>query len=88
MEQKSVDIIIISKNEFEEGMDRVETFRDGIHKEYDGTVLCKEVRPDPPVRGPNGYAFIPLVEGAAPQRSKPFRKFGVREEALRKITQE
>ena len=62
--------------------------REAIHEDYDGVVLCKEVRPDPPVRGPHGYAYISLVEGAIPQRSKTFRQFGVREEALRKITQE
>ena len=37
----------MEKKEFEEGMDRVEKFREGIHKEYGSTVLCKEVRPDP-----------------------------------------
>ena len=62
--------------------------REAIHEDYDGVVFCKEGRPDHPVRGPHGYAYIPLVDGAIPQRSKTFRQFVVREEALRKITQE
>ena len=30
-----------------------------IHDDYDGVVLCKEVIPNPPIRGDYGCAFIP-----------------------------
>ena len=45
---------------------RIEEFRQKIHARYDGTVLCHEVTPDPPVRGPYGYAYIPLKENTIP----------------------
>jgi len=56
------------------------------HEDYDGKVLCEEVPPDPPVRGPYGYAYIPLKEGAEPQRQKPFYQHGERVDAMKKIT--
>ena len=50
---------------------------------------CKGLVPtDPPVRGPNGQAFIPLIEGAIPQRQKPFRQHGEKEQALIAITKQ
>jgi hypothetical protein len=38
------------------------------------------------VRGPHGYAFIPLKDDAVPQRQKPFSLHGEREEAMKQIT--
>ena len=67
---------------------RIEEFRARIHKDYDGSVLCTEVLPDPPVRGPYGYAYIPLVDKAVPTRSKPFRLHGEKYEAMCKVAQQ
>jgi hypothetical protein len=64
---------------------RVEEFRHKIHDMYDGVVLCKEVKPDPPVRGLYGYASIPLKENAVPQYQHPFTQHGERGEAMKKI---
>ena len=59
-----------------------------MHNDYDGIVLRDEVIPDPPERGDYGYAYIPLKEGAVPQRQKPFVQFGEKQEALKKVTQQ
>ena len=67
---------------------RVEQFRAKIHEDYDGTVLRTDVLPDPPVRGPYGYAYIPLVDKAVPTRSKPFRLHGEKYEAMCKVAQQ
>ena len=80
--------IVLANKYFEDEDGRVTDFRDAIHRDYDGTVLCKEVQPDPPVRGLNGNAFIPLKEGAIPQRKKPYKQFGEKEEAMKKIAQD
>ena len=66
----------------------VEELREKIFQDYTGTVICEELRPNPPVRGKYGYAFIPLKEGAAPQRCKPFNMHGERLEAYKKVTQD
>ena len=55
-----------------------------VHEDYDGKVLCEEAPPDPPVRGPYGYVYIPLKEGAEPQRQKPFYQHGERFDAMKK----
>jgi hypothetical protein len=65
----------------------VEELHTKIHKDYDGVVLRDQVIPNPPVRGPNGYANITLKEGAVPQRQKPFRQHGEKHDALVKISQ-
>jgi hypothetical protein len=66
----------------------LEKFREGIHRDFDDVVLRKEVIPDPPIRNDNGQAYIPLKEGAIPQRQKPFRQFGEKEEAMKTITKQ
>ena len=66
----------------------VEELREKIFQDYTGTVICEELRPNPPVRGKYGYAFIPLKEGATPQRCKPFNMHGERLEAYKKVTQD
>ena len=63
-------------------------FKEMIHAQFDGIVLCKECFPDPPVRGRYGYAYIPLKEGAVPQRQKPFRMHGERYDAHVKVTED
>ena len=51
-------------------------------------MLTGKVLPNPPVRGPYGYAYIPLKEGAKPFRAKPFKLHGEKERAYLKITQD
>ena len=65
--------------------ERLEKYRDKIHEDFDGKVLRDEVIPDPPVRGPYGYAKILLKDGAIPQRQKPFFMHGERNEAMKQI---
>ena len=50
--------------------------------------ITAEIIPDPPVRGPYGYAYIPLKENAIPQREKPFKMHGEREKAHLKVTED
>jgi len=57
---------------------RIGEYRKKIHELYNGTVLCQEVKPDPPVRGMYGYAHIALKEKAVPQRKHPFVQHGDR----------
>ena len=68
--------------------EKAETFRKKIHDDYDGVVLRNEVPPDPPVRGMYGYAYIPLKDGAVPQRQKPFYQHGERHDAMKQITED
>ena len=67
---------------------RTEEFRARIHRDYDGVVLDSKVKPDPPMRGPYGQAYIPLKENAVPTRSKPFRLHGEKYDAMCQVTQE
>ena len=53
---------------------------------FGDSVLSGEVLPDPPVRGPYGYAHIPLKDNPIPQREKPFKMHGEREAAHMKVT--
>ena len=86
---KSVQVrLVVAKGDYAEKDARVEKMREQIHADYDGKVLCKEVIPNPPERGRFGYAHIPLKPDAIPQREKPFRQFGEKHEALKKITEE
>ena len=75
------------ENDIPEGWDRerIEKMRENIHRDYDGVVLREEIVPDPPVRGMFGYAHIPLLENAIPQRQKPFCMHGERQEAYKKL---
>jgi hypothetical protein len=57
---------------------RVTNLRERVLSDYDGTVFRSAPYPDPPVRGPYGYAYIPLKEGAKPIRQKPFFLHGER----------
>ena len=67
---------------------RVQTFREKILKDYDGRAFRDKPFPDPPERGPYGYAYIQLKEGAQPQRQKPFSMHGERQEAFKKVLQD
>ena len=67
---------------------RIVQLREDIHRDYDDVFLGTEPLKDPPVRGPYGYAYIPLKENAVPTRAKPFRLHGERFEAHRKVTEE
>ena len=86
-DQLHVQTVVVAKGDSAEENPFVEELRKKVHLEYDGVVLRNEVIPDPPVRGLHGNAFITLKEGAVPQRSKPFRQFGEKHDALVKITQ-
>ena len=67
---------------------RIQAFRDKIHQDFDGVVFDSEVMPDSPVRGPYGFAYIPLVDNAVPTRSKPFRLHGEKYEAMVQVAQQ
>ena len=60
-----------------------------INKEYPDVLhqitLAKDV--DPAIRGPFGVARIELQEGAVPQKRRPFRMLGEKEEAFRILIQ-
>jgi hypothetical protein len=79
---------LIVANEPPEPQGRAKEYRDKIIQRYKDTVLTGKVLPDPPVRGPYGYAYIPLKEVAKPFRAKPFRLHGEKERAYLKITQD
>ena len=49
------------------------------------TILAKDI--DPELRGPYGVAHIELQPDAVPQKRKPFRMLGEKEEAFRKLIQ-
>ena len=76
---------IIQANEGDSTDPRILALRKAIHKDYDGAVFAKEVLPNPPIRGPYGLAFIPLKEGAIPQRTRPFVMQGEKLEAHKKL---
>ena len=88
LEETNVRNIVLARKEFEGQEERVGDFRDAIHGDYDGVVLCKEVVPNPPVRGLHGQAFITLKEGAIPQRQRPYKQHGEKDEAMKKIAQD
>jgi hypothetical protein len=67
---------------------RVQKFRDAILRDYRDSVFRTSIPADPPVRGPYGYAHIPLKEGATPIRQKPFALHGERLEAYKKVAQD
>ena len=84
-DQLYVQSVVVARGDCAENEPRVEMLRTKIHEDYDGVVLRDEVIPNPPVRGPNGYAYIPLKEGAIPQRQKPFTQHGEKHDAMVKI---
>ena len=53
----------------------VEALRNRIHQLYDDIVLCKTINPDPPVRGPCGYAEIKFKPGYEPMKARPIVLF-------------
>ena len=83
-----VNTVIMAKGEWMKDVDRVEKLRKKIHEDFDEKVLRKEVRPNPPERGLNGYAYIPLKPDAVPFRQKPFQQHGEKNDAMKKITQQ
>ena len=70
-ESCQVNSIIMTRGDCALKDPRVEDFRKKIHDDYDGVVLRDEVISDPPVRGDYGNAYIPLKDGAVPQRQNP-----------------
>lgn len=66
---------------------RVSKYREQIFADYKDTVFRENVYPNPPVRGPYGHAFIPLVDNYRPIRQKPMVLHGEKLEAHKKITQ-
>ena len=72
--------------EDKEDDEKREWYRKKLMDEYEKDVLSGILVPNPPVRGPHGYAFIPLKDDAVPQRQKPFSLHGEREEAMKQIT--
>ena len=81
--------IITKTNEGKEvDGERVEELRKGVHRDYDGPELGTEVFPNPPDRGPDGTAYIPLKEGAVPTRQRPFVMHGERLEGHKAVTKQ
>ena len=78
----------MAKGDFAAENPEIQGYVAQIHKDYDGVVLCKEVIPNPPIRGKYGQAFITLKEGAIPTRQKPFRQFREKHEAMLQIVRE
>ena len=74
--------------EAEEEDPRVAGWRNELLEEFGKTVLSGEIVPNPPVRGPYGYAYIQLKEGAVPQREMPLRMHGERERAHLQVTED
>ena len=67
----------------------MEAFRQALHSHYDGVVMSTELPPprkELPERGAYGYAYIPLIRDAVPQRQKSFQLQGERLEAHKKVT--
>ena len=86
--KRGVKSTIISHENAKPEDPQIEKYREAIFERFGKTVLTAEVIPDPPVRGPYGYAYIPLKEHAIPQREKPFKMHGEREEAHRRFTKD
>jgi hypothetical protein len=86
--QQIQHMIVAREGEDGEEVEKVAEFRRRVLSDYEGTVFRSAPLPDPPVRGPLGYAQISLKEGAKPIRQKPFFLHGERKEALEKITQD
>ena len=55
---------------------------------YGGTVLCNEIQPDPPNRGPNCEAIPTLKEGAQPKKQRAMPMHAESLECLGKIAHE
>ena len=83
-----VNELIEARGEAEEEDPRVAGWKNELLEEFGKTVLSGEIVPNPPVRGPYGYAYIQLKEGAVPQREKPFRMHGERERAHLQVTED
>ena len=60
---------LIVANKPVESNEQSQKYSDKIIEKYKDTVLTGKVLPNPPVRGPYGYAYIPLKEGAKPFRA-------------------
>ena len=87
-EENQVRSLISSPGDWPGGSQETDKYREAIHRDYDGTVLREDVLPNPPVRGQYGYAYLPLKDGAVPQRQKPFTQQGEAKEAMVKMVAE
>ena len=67
--------------------EEIENLSAAIFRDHEGVVLRDDIVPDPPVRGPFGYAYIPLKPDAKPCKQKPFTLHGERQEAYKKVVQ-
>ena len=68
-------MIDVTEKEFPD-KDRVEKIREKLIQDYTGTVLCEDIRPNPPVRGRFGNTYIPLKADGAPTQQRPFSMHG------------
>ena len=68
--------------------ERCQRLRERIHRDFDGIVLCEEIRPNPPVRGDPtiGYARVDLRPGAVARKQRPIHLAGDRLEAMKEIS--
>ena len=70
LEETNVRNIVLARKEFEGQEERVGEFRDAIHRDYDGVVLCKEVVPNPPCERITRAGLHNSKRGCNPPASK------------------
>jgi hypothetical protein len=83
LEEKKIYSVIDSHEEHPEAGPYKKKLEEEFHDVLFDLVLAKDV--DPTVRGPFGVAHIELLEGAVPQKKKPFRMLGEKEKALQAL---
>ena len=90
LEEVKARVMLMSdgRSEWGEHQYLVEDLRAGVMTDYGGTVLCNEIQPNPPNRGPNCEAIITLKEGAQPRKQRAMPMHGERLEALGIIADE
>jgi hypothetical protein len=66
----------------------VEVYRKKIHDAYDEIVLRDKIEPDPPIRGPIGYAEIKIKPGFTPKKGKQIVLHGERRLGMEGLVKE
>jgi hypothetical protein len=66
----------------------VEEYRRKIHETYDDVVLRDKIEPNPPVRGPVGWAEIKIKPGFTPQKARPIVLHGERRLGMEGLVKE
>ena len=79
---------LITTTEVDTKEEFTENLREAIHQDYGGTALRDTLIPGIHERGPYGFAYIPLKDGATPTRAKPIVAHGEKHEAYGKVNQD